>query len=97
MASQLCLMDGISKEWKIPSLQQLLGIVNYAQLDSDGGFNGGIFENEVLAGESTYWTIDSCDTDTDSSTLEYWTVNMKSGETACHPASAENLVRAIYY
>jgi hypothetical protein len=96
-ANGFCGYEVASEKWQIPSVEQLLGTVNYEELETDGVFSQGIFVNEELSTESIYWTKDSCDTDSNSSTLEYWTVNMKIGAVTCEDDTNQYLIRAVFY
>jgi hypothetical protein len=86
-----------SKKWQLPSVEQLLGTVNYDSLENDGVFLPGDFSNELLSTESVYWTKDSCDTDGSNSSLEYWSINMKNGTVSCSAEANQHLIRAVYY
>jgi hypothetical protein len=86
-----------SKKWQFPSVEQLLSIINYEHLEEDGSFLPGEFIHEELASDSIYWSKNSCDTDTDVTTKEYWAVNMKKGTVTCKPETDQYLLRAVYY
>jgi hypothetical protein len=92
-----CNIKSSTKKWQLPSVEQLMGVINFSQLESDSGMPEGIFKVEELAGDSFYWTKDSCDTDTDVSTKEFWAVDFKQGTLHCKSSSEQLLLRAVYY
>jgi len=86
-----------TEKWQLPSVEELLGTISYENLENDGVFLPGEFINEELSAESIYWTKDACDTDADTGTKEYWSVNMKKGTVSCAAEANQHLVRAVYY
>jgi hypothetical protein len=86
-----------TKKWQLPSVEELVGTLNYENLENDGVFLPGDFINEELSAESIYWSSDDCDTDSDVATKEYWAVNMKNGTVTCAAEASNNLIRAVYY
>jgi hypothetical protein len=86
-----------TKKWQLPGVEELVGTIDYENLENDDVFLSGKFINEELALESIYWSKDSCDSDSDPDTKEYWAVNMKKGTVTCKPETDPYLLRAVYY
>jgi len=97
VADGFCDYPVATRKWQLPSVEQLLGVANYEELEADGNFTAGVFKNEEIVNQSLYWSRDACDSDANSSTKEYWVVNFKTGAVNCRGIADQYLIRAVYY
>ena len=76
---------GVNK-WQLPSVQDLIGILEFGNLDDSTEFDH----------QETYWTRDSCSSATSTNR---WVVNMETSEVSCveEGISEQHYIHAVYY
>jgi len=76
---------GVNK-WQLPSVQDLIGILEFGNLDDSTEFDH----------QETYWTRDTCSSATSTNR---WVVNMETSEVSCveEGISEQHYIHAVYY
>ncbi|WP_396586687.1 Calx-beta domain-containing protein [Bermanella sp. R86510] len=83
-------IDG--KQWYIPTVQQLYGLINIDGLNKEELFDLPRSGDDITTWASKFWTKDSCDDDS------YWVVDFVNAEMSCvHKDESGINFRAVYY
>lgn len=81
-----------NKKWDIPTVQQLYGLMDIDNLNSEKVFDLPRSGSDISDWSSKFWTQDSCGDD------EYWVVDFVTAEMACVSSNDTGInFRAVYF